>query len=306
MAELKWIVENGADERLDKYLADAGDFSRSRIQQLLKEERITVDGKTVRGSYRLRDGQEIVLDLPEDRNIDVLPQDIPLDILYEDSDIIVINKPKGMVVHPAPGVYEGTLVNALLYHCKDLSGINGYIRPGIVHRIDKDTTGCIVACKNDLAHESIAKQLEDKTCHREYQAIVMGNIPHDDGLVDAPIGRDPRDRQRMTVTEKNSREARTRFHVKERFGSATWVECFLETGRTHQIRVHMKYINHPVMGDEKYGKACRYMDTQGQVLHASDLTLVHPRTGETMHFSAPLPEYFEELLTILRKESGRE
>ncbi|MBE6128542.1 MAG: RluA family pseudouridine synthase [Erysipelotrichaceae bacterium] len=306
MAELKWIVENGADERLDKYLADAGDFSRSRIQQLLKEERITVDGKTVRGSYRLKDGQEIVLDLPEDRNIDVLPQDIPLDILYEDSDIIVINKPKGMVVHPAPGVYEGTLVNALLYHCKDLSGINGYIRPGIVHRIDKDTTGCIVACKNDLAHESIAKQLEDKTCHREYQAIVMGNIPHDDGLVDAPIGRDPRDRQRMTVTEKNSREARTRFHVKERFGSATWVECFLETGRTHQIRVHMKYINHPVMGDEKYGKACRYMDTQGQVLHASDLTLVHPRTGETMHFSAPLPEYFEELLTILRKESGRE
>ncbi len=306
MAELKWIVENGADERLDKYLADAGDFSRSRIQQLLKEERITVDGKTVRGSYRLKDGQEIILDLPEDRNIDVLPQDIPLDILYEDSDIIVINKPKGMVVHPAPGVYEGTLVNALLYHCKDLSGINGYIRPGIVHRIDKDTTGCIVACKNDLAHESIAKQLEDKTCHREYQAIVMGNIPHDDGLVDAPIGRDPRDRQRMTVTEKNSREARTRFHVKERFGSATWVECFLETGRTHQIRVHMKYINHPVMGDEKYGKACRYMDTQGQVLHASDLTLVHPRTGETMHFSAPLPEYFEELLTILRKESGRE
>ena len=306
MAELKWIVENGADERLDKYLADAGDFSRSRIQQLLKEERITVDGKTVRGSYRLKDGQEIVLDLPEDRNIDVLPQDIPLDILYEDSDIIVINKPKGMVVHPAPGVYEGTLVNALLYHCKDLSGINGYIRPGIVHRIDKDTTGCIVACKNDLAHESIAKQLEDKTCHREYQAIVMGNIPHDDGLVDAPIGRDPRDRQRMTVTEKNSREARTRFHVKERFGSATWVECFLETGRTHQIRVHMKYINHPVMGDEKYGKACRYMDTQGQVLHASDLTLVHPRTGETTHFSAPLPEYFEELLTILRKESGRE
>jgi len=306
MAELKWIVENGADERLDKYLADAGDFSRSRIQQLLKEERITVDGKTVRGSYRLKDGQEIVLDLPEDRNIDVLPQDIPLDILYEDSDIIVINKPKGMVVHPAPGVYEGTLVNALLYHCKDLSGINGYIRPGIVHRIDKDTTGCIVACKNDLAHESIAKQLEDKTCHREYQAIVMGNIPHDDGLVDAPIGRDPRDRQRMTVTEKNSREARTRFHVKERFGSATWVECFLETGRTHQIRVHMKHINHPVLGDEKYGKACRYMDTQGQVLHASDLTLVHPRTGETMHFSAPLPEYFEELLTILRKESGRE
>ncbi len=305
MAELKWIVEEQPDTRLDKYLADSKDLSRSRVQQLLKEGRITVDGRPAKGSLKLKAGQEIVCDIPEDREIDVLPQNIPLDVLYEDSDIIVINKPKGMVVHPAPGVYEGTLVNALLYHCHDLSGINGYIRPGIVHRIDKDTTGCIVACKNDLAHEGIAAQLEDKTCHREYQAIVMGNIPHDDGMVDAPIGRDPRDRQRMTVTEKNSREARTHFHVKERFGSATWIECALETGRTHQIRVHMKYINHPVMGDEKYGKACRYMDTQGQVLHASDLTLVHPRTGETMHFHAPLPEYFEELLTILRKERDR-
>ena len=302
MALIKWTVEEDTDVRLDKYLADTHDLSRSRVQQLVKEGRIMVDGKSVKGSFKLKKGQVIECDIPEDREIDVLPQDIPLDILYEDSDIIVVNKGKGMVVHPAPGVYEGTLVNALLYHCKDLSGINGYIRPGIVHRIDKDTTGCIVACKNDLAHESIARQLEDKTCHREYQAIVMGNIPHDDGLIDAPIGRDPRDRQRMTVTEKNSREARTHFHVKERFYSATWVECALETGRTHQIRVHMRYINHPVMGDEKYGKPCRYMDTQGQVLHASDLTLVHPRTGETMHFHAPLPSYFEELLEILRKE----
>ena len=302
MALIKWTVEEDTDVRLDKYLADTHDLSRSRVQQLVKEGRIMVDGKPVKGSFKLKKGQVIECDIPEDREIDVLPQDIPLDILYEDSDIIVVNKGKGMVVHPAPGVYEGTLVNALLYHCKDLSGINGYIRPGIVHRIDKDTTGCIVACKNDLAHESIARQLEDKTCHREYQAIVMGNIPHDDGLIDAPIGRDPRDRQRMTVTEKNSRVARTHFHVKERFYSATWVECALETGRTHQIRVHMRYINHPVMGDEKYGKPCRYMDTQGQVLHASDLTLVHPRTGETMHFHAPLPSYFEELLEILRKE----
>ena len=302
MALIKWTVEEDTDVRLDKYLADTHDLSRSRVQQLVKEGRIMVDGKPVKGSFKLKKDQVIECDIPEDREIDVLPQDIPLDILYEDSDIIVVNKGKGMVVHPAPGVYEGTLVNALLYHCKDLSGINGYIRPGIVHRIDKDTTGCIVACKNDLAHESIARQLEDKTCHREYQAIVMGNIPHDDGLIDAPIGRDPRDRQRMTVTEKNSREARTHFHVSERVYSATWVECALETGRTHQIRVHMRYINHPVMGDEKYGKPCRYMDTQGQVLHASDLTLVHPRTGETMHFHAPLPAYFEELLDILRKE----
>ena len=302
MSELNWIIEEETDARLDKYIADHSDLSRTRVKELLNEGRITVDGKPVKGSFRLQPGQEIVIDLPEDRELDVIPQDIPLDILYEDSDIIVVNKPKGMVVHPAPGVYEGTLVNALLYHCKDLSGINGTIRPGIVHRIDKDTTGCIVACKNDLAHESIARQLQDKTCHREYQAIVMGNIPHDDGLIDAPIGRDPRDRQRMCVTDKNSREARTRFHVKERFGSATWVECALETGRTHQIRVHMKYIGHPVMGDEKYGKPCKYMDTEGQVLHASDLTLIHPRTGETMHFTAPLPAYFEELLSILRRE----
>ncbi|MBR2810212.1 MAG: RluA family pseudouridine synthase, partial [Solobacterium sp.] len=195
---------------------------------------------------------------------------------------------------------SGTLVNALLYHCKDLSGINGVIRPGIVHRIDKDTTGCLVACKNDHAHTAIARQLEDKTCFREYHAIVTGVIANADGLIDAPIGRDPRDRQRMAVTEANSRDAVTHFHVLERFQNATYLTCRLETGRTHQIRVHMKYIRHPVMGDEKYGGRCPYMDTQGQVLHASMLTLVHPTTGETMTFHAPLPAYFEELLNILR------
>lgn len=305
MAEMKWIVEDNEDLRIDRWLSEVSDLSRTRIQELAKEGKILVNGKAVRSSYKTVLNDEIVCDVPQDEPIDVMPEDIPLDILYEDSDIIVINKQKGMVVHPAPGVYSGTLVNALLYHCKDLSGINGKIRPGIVHRIDKDTTGCLVVCKNDFAHEAIAKQLENKTCHREYLAVVSGNIAHDDGLIDAPIGRDPRDRQRMTVTEKNSREARTHFHVIERFKSSCLIECALETGRTHQIRVHMKYIGHPVMGDEKYGKPCKYMNTDGQVLHAARLTLVHPRTDEEMVFTAPLPAYFEELLAILRKESGK-
>ncbi len=305
MAEQKWTVEENEGLRIDRWLSENSSLSRTRIQQLAKDGMIYVNGKAVRSSYKTELNDEIVCDVPEDEPIETMPENIPLDILYEDSDIIVINKPKGMVVHPAPGVNTGTLVNALLYHCKDLSGINGKIRPGIVHRIDKDTTGCIVACKNDKAHEAIAKQLETKTCHREYMAVVAGNIVHDDGLIDAPIGRDPRDRQRMTVTDKNSREARTRFHVVERFGNATLLDCELETGRTHQIRVHMKYIGHPVVGDEKYGKPCRYMDTQGQVLHAYKLTLVHPSTGEEMVFEAPLPEYFEKLLEILRKEASR-
>ena len=304
MAEEKWIVEENADVRIDKWLTENSGLSRTRIQELAKEGKIFVNGKAVRSSYKTVLNDVITCDVPDNEPIDVEPENIPLDILYEDSDIIVINKPKGMVVHPAPGVYSGTLVNALLYHCKDLSGINGKIRPGIVHRIDKDTTGCLVVCKNDAAHEAIARQLETKTCHREYRAVVAGNIVHDDGLIDAPIGRDERDRQRMAVTEKNSREARTRFHVIERFGSATYLECELETGRTHQIRVHMKFIGHPVLGDEKYGKPCRYMHTEGQVLHAYKLTLVHPSTGKQMVFEAPLPAYFEKLLDILRKESA--
>ncbi|MBR3357603.1 MAG: RluA family pseudouridine synthase [Solobacterium sp.] len=301
MAE--WITETDG-VRLDKYLSDVSGLSRTRIQQLAKDGLIMVNGKPAKASLKLEEGDLIETEIPEDEPVKFEPENIPLDILYEDSDIIVINKPKGMVVHPAPGNMTGTLVNALLYHCTDLSGINGVIRPGIVHRIDKDTTGCIVACKNDAAHTAIAKQLEDKTCHREYRAIVMGNIAHEEGLVDAPIGRDRKDRQKMTVTETNSREARTRFKVLERFRGATYCEFMLETGRTHQIRVHMKYIGHPVMGDEKYGKKCSLMDTQGQVLHAHRLTLVHPRTGEEMTFEAPLPEYFENLLTILRKGNG--
>lgn len=305
MAEEKWTVEENDNLRIDRWLSENSGLSRTRIQELAKAGLIFVNGKAVRSSYKVALADVITCDVPQDEPIDVKPENIPLDILYEDSDVIVINKPKGMVVHPAPGVYSGTLVNALLYHCQDLSGINGKIRPGIVHRIDKDTTGCLVVCKNDFAHEAIAKQLENKTCHREYKAVVAGNIVHDDGLIDAPIGRDPRDRQRMTVTDKNSREARTKFHVIERFYQATLIECELETGRTHQIRAHMKYIGHPVVGDEKYGRPCRYMDTQGQVLHAYRLTFVHPRTSQEMTFEAPLPAYFENLLEILRKENTR-
>lgn len=289
--------------RIDRYLSSHSDLSRSFIQKLSEEGKITVNGKVVKSSYKVSLNDEIHVEVPEMENLETKPENIPLDILYEDSDLIVINKPKGMIVHPASGIYTGTLVNALLYHCKDLSGINGVLRPGIVHRIDKDTTGCIIACKNDFTHVEIAKQLETKTCHREYRAIVMGNIIHDNGMIDAPIGRDARDRQKMTVTDKGSRDARTHFQVLERFGKSTYIECALETGRTHQIRVHMKYINHPVMGDEKYGKKCSYMNTNGQVLHAYKITFVHPRTQKEMTIEAPLPDYFNELLDILHKES---
>ncbi|NCB34086.1 MAG: RluA family pseudouridine synthase, partial [Erysipelotrichia bacterium] len=288
---------------IEKYISDNSDLSRTRVQTLCEDGLVLVNQNSVKSSFKVSEGDQIEAEIPADEPINVKPENIPLDVLYEDSDVIVINKPKGMIVHPAPGVYTGTLVNALLYHCRDLSGINGVIRPGIVHRIDKDTTGCIVACKNDFAHEKIAAQLSDKTCHREYKTIVMGTLEHDEGLIDAPIGRDPSDRQKMKVTDKNSREARTRFKVIEHFRDSTYAECILETGRTHQIRAHMKFIGHPVMGDPKYGHICKYMDTQGQVLHAYKLTFVHPRTGESMTFEAPLPKYFDELLDILRKAS---
>lgn len=304
MPEEYYTVSCEEPIRLDKYLSEVSVVSRTRIQELAKAGKILVNGKTAKPSLSLTGGEEIVCDIPENEEIDVEPENIPLDILYEDTDILVINKPKGMVVHPAPGNETGTLVNAVLYHCRDLSGINGKLRPGIVHRIDKDTTGCIVVCKNDMAHRSIAEQLQTKTCHREYLAVVEGYMEADSGVIDAPIGRDPRDRQRMTVTEVHSRKAVTHFSVKERFErKASLVDCRLETGRTHQIRVHMKYIHHPVMGDGKYGHACPYMNTNGQVLHAYRLTLVHPRTGETMVFEAPVPAYFQELLTLLREDS---
>ena len=259
-----------------------------------------MNDKPVKSSYKVVLNDVITCDIPELEEMTIEKENIPLDILYEDSDIIVINKPKGMVVHPAPGNYSNTLVNALLYHCEDLSGINGVMRPGIVHRLDKDTTGCIVACKNDKAHRSISEQLSTKTCKRTYLTIVKGVIEHNNGVINAPIGRDPNNRQKMKVTDKNSKEAITNFRVLERFKDSTYVECELETGRTHQIRVHMKYINHPVLGDDKYGSIFKPIETNGQVLHASSLKLIHPTTNEEMVFNAPLPEYFENVLEYLR------
>ena len=252
---------------------------------------------------RLSEGDLIVFEVPEAAKPEILPEPIPLDILYEDEDVILINKPKGMVVHPAAGHYSGTLVNALMYHCRDsLSGINGVLRPGIVHRIDMDTTGVIIACKNDVSHRSIAEQLKEHSITRRYQAIVHGRLKTDEGIVDAPIGRNPQDRKKMSINEKNGKPAVTHYHVLNRFRDYTHIECRLETGRTHQIRVHMASIGHPLLGDAVYGPArCPYR-LEGQTLHAGVLGFVHPRSGEYMEFSAPLPEYFEKLLRTLPRE----
>ena len=305
MRELSYIVsEEDAKMRLDKYLAAYEEsLSRSRIQSLVEEGQVRVNGNVQKANYKVKANDAIVLEVEDDRELEVEPENIPLDIRYEDGDVIVINKPKGMVVHPANGNQNGTLVNALLYHCKDLSGINGVLRPGIVHRIDKDTTGLLIVAKNDMAHTSLSKQLQTKTVNRLYYALVHGVIPHDFGTIDAPIGRDVNDRQKMAVTATNSKDARTHFKVIERFKEYTLVECRLETGRTHQIRVHMQYIGHPVVGDEKYSYR-KTMKTGGQLLHAHQLTFVHPRTNETMTIEAPLPAQFEEILEELRAKEA--
>lgn len=305
MRELSYIVsEEDAKMRLDKYLAaNEESLSRSRIQSLVEEGQVRVNGNVQKANYKVKANDAIVLEVEDDRELEVEPENIPLDIRYEDEDVIVINKPKGMVVHPANGNQNGTLVNALLYHCKDLSGINGVLRPGIVHRIDKDTTGLLIVAKNDMAHTSLSKQLQTKTVNRLYYALVHGVIPHDFGTIDAPIGRDVNDRQKMAVTATNSKDARTHFKVIERFKEYTLVECRLETGRTHQIRVHMQYIGHPVVGDEKYSYR-KTMKTGGQLLHAHQLTFVHPRTNETMTIEAPLPAQFEEILEELRAKEA--
>ena len=289
--------------RIDKFLSEQNpDYSRSYIQKLIKEGQVSVSGKAVKSNYKIDGSEEIVLLIPEQIVPDILPENIPLDILYEDQDLIVINKPKGMVVHPAAGHYSGTLVNALMYHCKDdLSGINGVMRPGIVHRIDQNTTGSLLVCKNDYAHNFIASQLKVHSITRKYRAIVHGNIKEDTGTIDAPIGRHPIDRKKMAIEPRNGREAVTHFQVLERFGNYTYIECQLETGRTHQIRVHMSSIHHPIVGDDVYGPAkCPFSGLQGQTLHAQVLGFIHPRTKEYMEFSAPLPEYFESLLQKLR------
>ena len=294
-------AESAAGQRIDKYLSgQLADLSRSYLQKLLKDGGVEVNKKPVKSNYKLSEGDQIRLEVPEAVEPEITAEDMDLDILYEDKDIILVNKPKGMVVHPAAGHYTGTLVNALMYHCReDLSGINGVLRPGIVHRIDMDTTGVLIACKNDQAHNSIAAQLKEHSITRRYQAIVHGVVKEDEGVVDAPIGRHPQDRKKMCINHQNGKSAVTHYRVLKRFSGFTHIECRLETGRTHQIRVHMASLGHPLLGDLVYGPArCPYK-LQGQTLHAGILGFIHPTTGAYMEFTAPLPEYFKHLLEVL-------
>lgn len=292
--------EDSYGERADKYLAaQLPQYSRSFFQKLFKENLVEANHCPVKASFRL-DADELTVSIPDVQKPDILPEEIPLDILYEDDDLLVVNKPKGMVVHPAHGHYSGTLVNALMYHCQDsLSGINGILRPGIVHRIDMDTTGSLIVCKNDTAHNSIAAQLKEHTITRRYRAIVHGVIKDDSGIVNAPIGRHPNDRKKMAVNEKNGKTAVTHFKVLRRFRQFTYIECELETGRTHQIRVHMAHLHHPLLGDAVYGPSKAPYSLEGQTLHAMTIGFIHPSSGNYMEFSAPLPEYFETLLKKL-------
>ena len=295
------ITEDLEDERVDKCLSALIDsLSRSFIQKMVREGQVTVNGEIVKGSYRLKAEDIVAFSLPEAVEPDIEPEDITLDILYEDTDVIVVNKPKGMVVHPAAGHYSGTLVNALMYHCgEQLSGINGVMRPGIVHRIDMDTTGSVIVCKNDAAHQNIAGQLKDHSITRCYHAICLGVLKDDEGIIDMPIGRHPTDRKKMAVNERNGKRAVTHYRVLKRFEKYSYIECRLETGRTHQIRVHMAAIGHPLLGDETYGNAKCPFKLQGQVLHAKTLGFIHPTTGEYVEVDAPLPEYFAKLLEKL-------
>lgn len=295
------ITEALDDERVDKGLALLLDFlSRSYIQKMVKEGQVTVNGRPVKGSYRLKTDDLVSFSLPEAVEPDIQAEDIPLDILYEDDDVVIVNKPKGMVVHPAAGHYSKTLVNALMYHCGGrLSGINGVMRPGIVHRIDRDTTGSVIVCKNDISHKCIAAQLKEHSVNRRYRAICVGVLKEDEGTVDAPIGRHPTERKKMAVNVPNGKAAVTHYRVLQRFEKYTYIECVLETGRTHQIRVHMASVGHPLLGDEVYGGGKCPFKLTGQTLHAMTLGFVHPSTGEYVEFVAPLPEYFDKLLNIL-------
>ncbi|MDE6196152.1 MAG: RluA family pseudouridine synthase [Erysipelotrichaceae bacterium] len=304
MKEFKYIVEEESNVRIDRYISNQDcALSRSRIQGMIEDHHVLVNGNFVKCNYKVKINDEILVHVQDDEELKAIPEDLPLDIRYEDKDVLVINKAKGMVVHPAPGSLHGTVVNAVLYHCKDLSGINGVLRPGIVHRIDKDTTGLLIIAKNDEAHRALAQQLEKKSLHRLYYALVHGVITHDHGTIDAPIGRDPNDRQKMMVTATNSKDARTHFKVIERFQNYTLIECRLETGRTHQIRVHMQYIKHPIVGDTKYSFR-KTMNTNGQLLHAHQLVFQHPTLDEEMCVEAPLPDDFQTVLEELRQKEG--
>ena len=298
------VEENECDERLDKFLSEKmPDMSRSYIQKNIKDGKVSVNGKTVKSGYKLNVGDEVILIIEPLEELTVEPENIPLDIIYEDSDIIVINKPKQMVVHPAPGHYSGTIVNALLYHCKDsLSGINGVLRPGIVHRIDQDTTGVIVACKNDNAHRFIAEQLKVHSITRTYQAIVCNHVKEESGTIESTLGRHPVDRKKMAMNVKNGKRAVTHYKVLDNLNNRyTYIECRLETGRTHQIRVHMASLGNPILGDTVYGPAKSPHKLTGQTLHAKTLGFIHPTTKKYVEFDAPLPEYFQELLVKLSR-----
>ena len=293
------IEEQQQGERIDKALSSLqSEWSRTQIGNWVNDGIIKVNGDAVKAKYKVKAGDVIMIDVPEVEILDVIAEKLDLDIVYEDADVLVVNKPKGMVVHPAPGHMSGTLVNGLMYQCKDLSGINGVMRPGIVHRIDKDTSGLLMVAKNDTAHESLVNQLVNKTVTRKYIALVHGHIAHDKGTIDAPIGRDQKDRQKQAVVD-NGKHAVTHFQVVERFGDYTLVECRLETGRTHQIRVHMNYIGFPLVGDPKYGPK-KTIDFGGQVLHAATLGFDHPSSGEYLEFETPLPVDYEQLLNDLR------
>lgn len=299
-------LEAGQDDsgaRIDIFVTrSVQGMTRSHVQKLIASSQVVVNEKPVKANYKIQTGDQIALSIPPAQPIEITPESIPLQVLYEDCDVIVINKARGMVVHPAVGNYSGTLVNALLSHCDDLSGINGEIRPGIVHRLDKDTSGVMVAAKSDRAHAHLAQQIKDRTATRKYFAIVYGNVKEEQGLVDAPIGRHHTERKKMAVIFQNSKEAITRFKVVKRFGSHTLVECRLLTGRTHQIRVHMAYIGHPVVGDPVYGPKKKQFNIAGQALHAAELSFAHPVTGEILTFLAPMPEDMQRILLSLERD----
>ena len=302
----RFEVEEPGGIRIDRYLSEQmPELSRSYVQKLIKDKRVLISGNPVKANYKVAAGDVIELKLPSAAEPEIQAEDLLLDILYEDADVIFINKPKDMVVHPSAGHATGTLVNGLLYHCQgELSGINGVIRPGIVHRIDKDTTGVIIVCKNDQAHNQIARQLKEHSITRRYRAIVWGNLKEEEGTIDAAIGRHPTDRKRMAVVSKGGKRAVTHYRVLERLGRFTYIECQLETGRTHQIRVHMASIGHPLLGDEVYGRGKSLFSLQGQALHAMVLGVIHPSTGKYLEVEASLPEYFLELLGKLRRNNG--
>ena len=302
MEKINIVVEENANWRLDKIVAKKmPEFSRTRIQEMINHGLVLVNQKMEKPSYKIRIGDQIEIIVVDNTDLDLEPENIPLNIVYEDNDIIVVDKPSGMIVHPSPGIVHGTLVNALLYHCNDLSGINGVNRPGIVHRIDKETSGLLVVAKNDHAHRMLSQQLRNHDMTRSYIALVHGLIPHQHGKVDAPIGRDSKDRQKMAVTMHNSKRAVTNFTVLRRYRSMSLIECRLETGRTHQIRVHMSYIGYPVYGDPKYGWR-KDDQTYGQFLHAKKLGFIHPTTNKYMEFESELPEYFKQKLIQLQEE----